>query len=556
MSTRAPYLASLCVISALLCSEGARAEPPQNYESSAAMYHDLARKLKAVDVKHPIRAARRDLAATLREDTLLGLPPVPWAVDRAERRLKRLEGAGASASEMDSFEALMAKSLQAQPLFEARVFSDMHLLNTMLPLFEGMTDAGAMETEVKLKGNRHSQRQSAIRAARRQSLRVLEASPGTSHAEYLKVVRTIINEARGNPGAKFLVLGHGGKLHAMLTHAVLKGAAPADLTQRLVVVETTAKGKKRMARYMRRQISEGTARNRVEDLFPYVDIGDHWAKTNYESPSIGLGCAFAMQEHLQGMVQRKILSEEQAKRPVLVWGYGNVGRQTARYLKSLGYEVHVYDKRFTKDKGLRRRASRDGVIVHRREWQALAARVGTIAAATGSNPLKGSVARRIRHQTVVFNLASPGELDGLVAASIAAPSGRTTSGALRQMDVPDDHHDRALRIGERDVFLARGGQVINLAAGWTVPPRLIQITRGLAWQAVLKAWSVLGKPGGRYHLSDAEVRSYLGAIDRELALHQMGSLLRPSTTAFRQYVHRQRSRRAPRSRAARPIRKR
>ena len=513
----------------------ARAEANPAGESEGAFYRRLAKRLHAVHISNPVAAAERALLVAKQPDPL-GLPIDGESVQRKLRTLQRVDGSGVKDTRMRAYEDLVRQTAPHQPLHNIRVVADTHLVEDWQTVFESLVDAGAFHAELLLKGSRHSQRESVIDALKRQGLHVMPARAQQSEAEYRQVLMAILKQAHADPKAKFLVLGHGGKLHAMLTHALVKGLAPANLDQRLVVIETTTKGRKRLARYAEKQRAKGLPHRLVSERFPYVDIGDYWAKLSYESPAIGLNCAEALHEHLRSLVRRQALSAGEARRPVLIWGYGNVGRTTARYLQRLGYQVHVYDKAFATDRKLLQRALRAGFTAHRSASAALGSGSGTIAAATGEDPFAGGIAAGIADRTVVFNLASPGELDGLVAASREAPDGRFGARPLAQLAVPKDHYDLVRRIAGKEILLARGSQVINLAAGWTVRPEVIQLTTGLAWSAIQRAVSLFGQKGGRYALDDGAMRRFVNAVDADLAAHKLGSLQNPSVKAFRNHV--------------------
>jgi hypothetical protein len=94
--------------------------------------------------------------------------------------------------------------------------------------------------------------------------------------------------------------------------------------------------------------------------------------------------------------------------------------------------------------------------------------------------------------------------------------------------ISPDHRDGVRTVGGKELLLARGGQVINLALGGNEPPEYIQVTRGLVWLATLKGASIIGQKPGRYRLEDRAVKGFVNDVQRDLRAAGLGSLQNPT----------------------------
>lgn len=475
------------------------------------------------------------------KDPARAMASIQWDhARRLMRRLERVDGAGVGKTSMKALERLVGRHAQKQPFRKLYVVSELHLLDTMKGLLEGMVDSGMLEQRMVLQGVRHSQQNAVIDEMRSQGLKIRAARPGALKEDYRKLVKEIVRKANKEPEARFLVVGHGGRLHAVLSQILDRPGVPKDLARRIGIVETTRKGELRMDRMRKRLRKRGVSDRGHKPRLPFVDIGDYWAKTIYESPTIGLGCARSMHAELKDLTARgaRGLDVGAGKVPLLVVGYGNVGRHSARMLRKLGYAVHVYDRKF-KGRGSRlaAEAAADGMTVHTSLEGALSkARPRVIGSATGEQPWNKKTVGAIPNGAVVFNLASPGEMTGIVDATRqrAASGGnmalRYGGRLLRLRKLAPDHQESVrLTTGGKEVLLARGGKVINLAAGGKEPAEYIQLTRGLVFLAALKGAAIIGKPPGRYQMDDRAVKRFVGSVQRELKKAGLGPLESPTS---------------------------
>ena len=473
-------------------------------------------------------------------DPVKAAASIDWqGAERYARRLKRVDGSGIKQTRMKAFERLVARDAKGQPLRKLYVVSELHLLDTMKGLLEGMTDAGVVESRLVLQGVRHSQQQDVISEMQRWGISARAAKVGLLKQQYRKLASSIVRKAKQNPGAQFLVVGHGGRLHSMLSRLVDQPGVPADLARRVSIVETTRKGDLRMERMWSKLKLRGASKEQRRYRFPVVDIGEHWAKVHFESPTIGQGVANSMRQHLAQLTTRgaRGLDLATGRVPVLIVGYGAVGRASARMLQRMGYEVHVHDLKFSRERSrLLKQARKDGVKVHTSLQSALASSPRVIGSATGANPWTPAAVGRIPRGAVLFNLASPGELSGLLQASTGRPASGPGAGSVRfggralslDSKVAPDHRDLVRKAGRNEFMVARGGQVINLATGGKEPAEYIQITRGLVWMATLKGASIIGAKPGRYQLNDGKVQGFVKDVQRDLKAAGMGPLQRPT----------------------------
>lgn len=473
------------------------------------------------------------------KDPARAMSTIQWDhVARMQRRVQRVEGTGVGPdARMKALEAMVKRHAPRQPFRKLYVISELHLLETMKGLLEGFVDSGMLEQRLVLQGVRHSQQQPVIDEMRSNGIRTQAARPGALKEDYRKLVRAVINKAQQEPDARFLVVGHGGRLHALLSGVLDKPGVPKDLAKRIGVVETTRKGELRMERMRRRQRDRGKPSHTLRPRLPFVDIGDYWAKTVYESPTIGLGCARSMHHELRDLTARgaRGLDVGAGKVPLLVVGYGNVGRHSARMLRRLGYTVHVYDRKFQKPGSkLARQAAADGMTVHSSLEGALQrAKPRVIGSATGEQPWNHKTVSQIPNRAVVFNLASPGEMTGILDATAgrAATSGmalRYGGRTLRLRSLPPDHQEMVRTVGGgKEILLARGGKVINLATGGKEPSEYIQLTRGLVFLAALKGAAIIGKKPGRHKMDDREVRRFVNSVQADLKQAGLGPLENP-----------------------------
>ena len=460
------------------------------------------------------------------------------AVARLTRRLQRVDGSGVRIGRMKAFERLVRQHAPEQPFRKLYVVSELHLLDSMKDLLEGMVDGGALESRLILQGVRHSQQPEVIAEMQRWGIRTRPARAGDLDRQFKQLAVSIVRKAIKEPDARFLVVGHGGRVHELLSRMVDRPGVPADLTKRVSMVETTRKGALRMESLWRRMGKAGAPASSRRYRFPVVDIGDHWAKVHFESPTIGQGVANAMHRHLADLTSRGVagLDTARGKVPVLIVGYGAVGRATARMLRGKGYEVHVHDLKFERrGSRLLKQARRDGVHAHASLAAALASGPRVIGSATGEQPWNKATVPLIPRGAVLFNLASPGEMDGLALATLARKATGAGAGSVRfggkllgLRPVPADHRDSVLISAGKELLMARGGQVINLAEGGKEPPEYIQVTRGLVWLSALKGAQLLGARPGLHRLDDGEVKRFVHDVQRDLKGAGLGPLQRPT----------------------------
>jgi S-adenosylhomocysteine hydrolase len=200
---------------------------------------------------------------------------------------------------------------------------------------------------------------------------------------------------------------------------------------------------------------------------------------------------------------------------VVILGYGVVGRATAGALRRLGYRVEAWDKAWADEPAGRLDALADGVFPHRSRELALR-RASILVSATGERGVGSGDFARLPHGAVIFNGASPGEIDPaplIHGATTTSFLGRP----LRHLQ-PDARSARGFSVAlsaGREILVAARGDVINFGGVDPIPARYIQLTRGLLYLGALQAAGT--REAGLHALAKPPQRRLVRAIRRELA---------------------------------------
>ncbi|MCB9556927.1 MAG: hypothetical protein H6707_12545 [Deltaproteobacteria bacterium] len=504
----------------LLAAPLARAE---RRHEQRRFYQQLARRLWTLN---PIRTTQTQLQVCNQPDTLFGLEPRIGEVARLERRLDRLQGKVPAGTTMPAFERLVAERAKAQRFSGIYVISDLHLVPSMKLLFEALVDSGVQAGGHLVIGNDHSEHPDARRGLlfEETSHRLISVERMNLRQRYRRLVSYLLAEAKADPNARFVVLGHGGRLHAMLSWLVAQPNFPAGLKQRIVVVETTKKGEKRIA-----ALRKASAENRfpLTAQLPFVDIGADPYKLTFESPTIGVGCAKAMLDELGELAAAGLEVPEEM--PMLLVGYGNVGPATGRALRQRGRRLYAFDTRFASDRALVERAIANGVTPIHSAGEAKAIGEKIIALATGEDPYR-THPELFGDGDVVFNLASPGELDAVVANGQVREA---VAGHLRfgrsSIEVHDDVAPPMVFVVDGKALLfPKSSRVINLVRGASEPDLYIQLTRGLTFLGVDFAMTLFGKPPGKYDVPRPLLDDFIADVEQDLKAAGLGPLSAPT----------------------------
>jgi len=169
-------------------------------------------------------------------------------------------------------------------------------------------------------GERHKIPSRNFRVSR---YRVLDA-----YAEYqFRRTQEIVVQLLRNPPDKLLVLDDG---------AYFLEAASGFRAQlpNVAIVEQTTRGILKM--------EDSVALDRYARRYPVVNVAESTPKRELESPWIGSAVVLALTHQLEALKKRSPRFAVTPESPCLVLGYGAVGKQVARHLKSTAH-VHVFD---------------------------------------------------------------------------------------------------------------------------------------------------------------------------------------------------------------------
>ena len=314
---------------------------------------------------------------------------------------------------------------------------------------------------------------------------------GTPHNEALSTkIDELLSQCRDHletkpatDAGRVLLIDDGG--HAI---RLLHSPPFADIVDRFVCVEQTRSGI--------RTIEDLTLR------VPVVNVAESWVKLEHESPLIAESVKIELFRQLVAIESRGI----RIGRNTVVIGYGSIGRTVAARMHGCGFTVSVFDH----SKVLRDMAVQDGFTAHADLKQGLKG-AELIVGCTGTAIMDFPEYACIEEGAILLSTSSSdSEFRGWQLRSLAKPLGtpkywKVISGGTDAHSaddsagpIPADHPCFCLyhvRLGGRSFYLVNGGFPVNFTGEIDpIPPRLIQLTRGLLYAGAIQA-SHETKPG-------------------------------------------------------------
>jgi S-adenosylhomocysteine hydrolase len=422
---------------------------------------------------------------------------------------------------MASFERLVRARRVGAPLRGFSVIGVQHILGSTGGLLRALEQSGAASIDMEDKS--YSANWVVATSLRRDGVGVPARGPAgrrrTAEGDPLERLVSAL-ERDPDPARRVLVIDDGGELIKRIDD--LLGRRP-DLMGRIVAVEQTTRGIRELEKRALR--------------LPVISVGGARAKTRYESPMIGRSVGQAIERKLMSLRTQGV----HVRREIVLSGYGNVGRATARFLQGLGHRVVAYDRAVEADPTsaraveIARNARRDGVRLMSRA-DALA-RAHVLVEGSGDPDLTDADLDEVPDGAVLVNAGSGIVRFGATRRMLSDPARRAWRGAVwsrfrgRTIELGkswSDRQDAVVRTRSgKQLLLADGGMVINFAPRWgsptphaaagidPIPPRYIQLTRGLLYLAALQA--VETTDPGLHDLDVSVQKTWVEAVQGELA---------------------------------------
>jgi S-adenosylhomocysteine hydrolase len=443
--------------------------------------------------------------------------------------------------EMPAFAALVSELGKDKPFAGVSIGAVQHLLGSTGGLLRGLADSGAAPGKIHVSGKTYSQNPEVIAELAKDGFRVraseFESSldvrfgamgPTTGSAKnrgvellnrlddlfevrgraQLEQLSAAIKSGRAH--GRYLLIDDGGELIELVHHEY------PELHDHIVAVEQTTKGKRRLEALPLR--------------FPVVDVAGSEAKRVWESPMIGRSVAKTTSAKLADLRARGV----RVGKKVLVLGFGAIGRASAEALKREGYEVHVFDP---SEASLA--AARDaGFAVHTQLDDALP-HGEIVVGATGTTALDAAKLAKLPNGAVLVNAASSAtefvpNVEHLVstwdARSWPQWNGRELVTSFQgkpfvvgKMDSPviseaPARQDWVVRTAGKELLLVNQGQVVNFDGSVDpIPPRYIQLTRGLLYLAAVQAVKLPPGTHGLVPLDAAQQQRWVARVQADLA---------------------------------------
>jgi S-adenosylhomocysteine hydrolase len=434
-----------------------------------------------------------------------------------------------SQPEMRSFSALVERSQVGQPLRGMRLLGVQHLLGSTGGLLRAFSTSGMRPEHMIVLGKTYSQHDGVIRDlrldgygvfpsevepgldARLAGVRRQEMARGGRIAELERAVAQLRASEAATPGAKrerILVIDDGGELIELIHYQ------HPELHDRIVAVEQTTRGLKRIAGLSLR--------------FPVISVAGSEAKREHESPMIGASIAKSTLEKLGELSASGV----RVGSSTLVIGYGAVGRATAAALARAGRKVAIYDRSEAARKEAGAPPGR--FQVYDRLEDALP-HAAVVVSTTGETPVTETHLRLLPDWAVLINGASsstefrpdqtrfssyyslrfsPNKLVQMVRGRTVAEDER----AAMERGTMRARRDWVFELAHnRRIVVPNQGTVINFdGSADPIPPRYIQLTRGLLYLAALQAAQLPAGARGVIELDGAAQRTWVEEVRAEL----------------------------------------
>ncbi len=416
--------------------------------------------------------------------------------------------------EMRSFAELVATEGKAQPLAGFAILGIQHLLGSTGGLMRGLAASGAAISQMLFIGKRYSQHAGVAGELSGDGFRTylsrhegsidtgadwghrVTGDPGARLRELRAQVDDLV---RRTPTGKIVVIDDGGELIELIHREY------AHLHDRVVAVEQTRRGIRRL--------------EKLDLKFAVIDVAQSWAKLHYESPMIGRSIAATTLARVRWV---RGLGAPTGRRALLL-GYGAVGKATARALHAAGFDVEVFDT----SRDAQRTAGQDPSVArtHHALDDALTSGARIVLSLTGTTTLGERELELLHDGAMLINGASSS--DEIVDRSASfmqplqgfkmhggAPYARWGEGAESRTGMRASWILKT-RSGKAHLLVNRG-EVINFdGSPDPIPPRYIQLTRGLLYLGALQAARTT--KAGIHSLDEVAQRAWVERVERELA---------------------------------------
>jgi S-adenosylhomocysteine hydrolase len=269
--------------------------------------------------------------------------------------------------------------------------------------------------------------------------------------------------------------------------------------------------------------------------FSVVSMADCWAKSKYGSPMFGYAVARETIRLLDDLhrIGGRLESDHRLQtggvpkpRRAVLFGYGHITAQVARYLRKAGYtDISVYDRRATK----RDEARAAGFRVEEIKERALK-RADLLVSCTGETTVREGDLRYLPDGAILVNGGSPGEFDVRTKPGVAYQDpvhfeGNNGYVRFHGRMIPTDGADRhqVFRTSNfKEILVARAGSVVNFPlhighprSGRLIPARYVQLEIGLLYLGMLQA--ARGGTPGVHRLEDSGQQRLVSSVQRQLA---------------------------------------
>ena len=485
-------------------------------------------------LSHDTKSQKKSAARQLREERL-------GQTGRFAPAMDLMHETKLSNPEMPAFSALVRELAGKKTLAGFKVIGIQHLLGSTGGLARALTASGARAEDTMLLGKMYSQNEHVMNELTADGFKIHESrsEPDLSSSwgrgsknrqnEILDALDEITGGGHGRPvdrSHRYLVIDDGGDLLEQINEHF------PQLHDRIVGVEQTTRGIRKL--------------EKMNLKFPVVTVGDAVEKTEHESPMIGRSLALIGDKRLDRIRKQ---GYDLGREILIVGAAGSVGRAAVKAYKQLGYHVRIYDTRTAEAATL---AKAEGVELEPTFDGALS-RAKVLLSLTGTQTIGDRELELLPHGAILMNGASSAteikeqELPAGPQIEFVGPASSKIA-QLRMANTLDEAYDRQVRVfagrnldigGQRplsgfgvrsqhdvimrlasgkEVLLVNQGQVINFEANASVdpiPPRYIQLTRGLLYMAAIQAAKT--STPGMHKLDPAAARTYRETVDRDLA---------------------------------------
>lgn len=269
--------------------------------------------------------------------------------------------------------------------------------------------------------------------------------------------------------------------------------------------------------------------------FSVVSMADCWGKSKYGSPMFGYAVAKETIRLLDDLHRpggrletdhRLQIGGVPKPRRAVLFGFGHITAQVARYLRKAGYtDISVYDRR--EGKRDEARAAKFKVIDSKEKALGQA---DLLVSCTGETTVREGDLKHLPDGAILVNGGSPGEFKlkskpGVAFQNPVHFEGGSGFVGFHGRMIPTDGADRhqVFRTSNfKEVLVARAGSVVNFPlqmgnrrSGRLIPARYVQLEIGLLYLGMLQA--AKGDTPGIHRLEMPGQRRLVSKVQRQLA---------------------------------------